>query len=45
MQCPLCGTELILAENEIYFTCNECGFNEELMAVEELYEYTFTAYR
>ncbi len=33
--CPLCGTVLTLSEDEIYFKCNECCFNEEFMSLEE----------
>lgn len=34
-QCPLCGTALILTDDDTYFTCSECDFSEETMPLEQ----------
>lgn len=33
--CPLCGSYLELTEDEVYYRCYQCSFNEEFMPVEE----------
>ena len=35
MQCPLCGSDLILKTDETYLFCPECNFDEQTMAIEE----------
>lgn len=36
MFCPLCGTFITLPEDGIYHKCDNCDYNEELMAAEEM---------
>lgn len=42
-QCPLCGTALTITDDDTYFTCSECDFSEETMALEQE-TYTAQAY-